>query len=310
VLAVAISDVSGLKSAASATIGTDTVPFDPSLGVAASNLSGIHVRLANAASLFPAASAPFEQFDFRFTLTLNGSSELSFAPVARETTVTLASDWPHPSFSGTYLPTERSIAADGFRARWQVPHLARSVPQAFALHDGGLERIAPYRFGAKFFLPLDFYGVITRAAKYGVMFLASAFMAVFMIELRSGRAVHPVQYFFVGFAMVFFYVLLLSFAEYLGFANAYLAASGATGGMLSIYVARAQESLVKGAVMFAVFLVLYGFLYLVLRLEDYALITGAVLGFILMTGVMFATLRVDWSGRANAAPPPVPATAD
>ena len=101
-----------------------------------------------------------------------------------------------------------------------------------------------------------------RAAKYAVMFLAAAFMAVFMIELRSDRAVHPVQYFFVGFAMVFFYVLLLSIAEYLGFARAYIAAACATGGMLSVYVARVQQSVPKGGVMFAVFLVLYGFLYI------------------------------------------------
>jgi len=161
--------------------------------------------------------------------------------------------------------------------------------------------VVPYSY-----LPLDFYKVISRAAKYAVMFLASAFMAVFLIELRSPRLVHPVQYFFVGFAMAFFYVLLLSFSEYLGFAKAYLVAACATGGMLSAYVARVQASVVKGAIMLMVFLVLYAFLYLVLRLEDYALLAGAVLGFILMTGVMFSTLKVDWSGggAANAQPAP------
>lgn len=133
------------------------------------------------------------------------------------------------------------------------------------------------------------------------MFLAAAYMAVFMLELRAPRPVHAVQYFFVGFAMVFFYVLLLSFAEHLGFTPAYALAAAATGGMLSIYVARVQQSALKGATMFAVFTVLYGFLYMVLLLEDYALITGAILGFVLLTVVMFSTLRVNWTGPARAA---------
>src|SRR5262249_1950652 len=158
--------------------GADQVPFRPSLGVPDSNLNGIHLRLGDAGRLNPAgdATAPMPAFDFHFVLTLNGSSELSFAPVARETAGDLASDWPHPSFSGAYLPTERSIRPDGFVAHWQVPHLARSMPQAWTLKDGGLERIRPYRFGARFVLPLDFYKVISRATKYAVVFLASAFM--------------------------------------------------------------------------------------------------------------------------------------
>lgn len=36
--------------------------------------------------------------------------------------------------------------------------------------------------------------------------------------------------------------------------------------------------------------------YLILKLEDYALLAGAMLGFAALTVVMFATLRVDWSG--------------
>lgn len=308
VLALALSDVSGLKSAASLVIdGGTKLPFEPSLGVPGTNIDGIHVRLAAATPLFedaqaaqgPSSPATMKGFAFRFGLTLNGSSELTFAPVARETIVGLSTDWPHPSFTGAFLPTDRVVNPAMFSARWQVPHLARSIPQAWSLADQGLERMTPYKFGVGFIVPVDFYQLVTRAAKYGTMFLATAFMAVFILELRSAHAVHPVQYLFVGLAMAFFYVLLLSFAEQIGFLTAYLIASIATAGLISLYVARVQQSLGKGLVMLVVLALLYGLLYLILQLEDYALLAGAIAGFLMLAAVMFGTLRVNWSGEPS-----------
>jgi inner membrane protein len=128
---------------------------------------------------------------------------------------------------------------------------------------------------------------------------------VFLLEFRSARQVHPVQYGFVGFTMVFFYVLLLSFAEHIGFVKAYVLAATATGGLLALYVGRVQQSFAKGAATLVLFLVLYGLLYLILGMEDYALLAGAILGFALLATIMFATLKVDWSGGlARAAGPP------
>jgi inner membrane protein len=214
----------------------------------------------------------------------------------------MTSNWPHPSFSGAFLPLERSISSGGFTASWRVPHLARSVPQAWSLAAAGIDRFRPYQFGVQLYKPVDFYNLVTRAAKYGVLFLALAFMAVFVLELVSERRVHPVQYLFVGLAMVFFYVLLLSLAEQIGFAPAYLLAAATSGGMLSLYVGKVLESRPRGLAMLAIFAVLYGLLYLILSLEDYALLAGAILGFAALTAVMFATLRVDWSGAQRPNP--------
>ena len=305
VLAVAVSDVSGLKEAASLSIdGSETLAFEPSIGVPAIRGGGIHVRLASAAKLFPSPDAlpgapptGLNGFDFKFSLTLNGSSELTFAPVAQQTTVELNSDWSDPGFTGAFLPNDRSIEANAFSARWQIPHLARSVPQSWTLGDQDLERMQPYAFGVRFIVPVDFYQLVSRAAKYAMMFLATAFMAVFLLEISGARQVHPVQYLFVGLTMVFFYVLLLSLAEQIGFLSAYLLAAIATGGLLSLYVWRVQESMNKGLVMAGVFFVLYGLLYLILQLEDYALLAGAIAGFVMLAVVMFATLNVDWSGQ-------------
>lgn len=298
ILAFGLSDVSGLKHAAVVRInGDQQIALAPSIGLPTSRQNGIHARLAGA----NAPETSLKPFTFAVDLTFSGSSTLGFAPAARETTVSLEADWPHPSFQGAFLPIDRKIGDNGFTANWRVPHLARSVPQAWSLGDFGLDRFSTYMFGVQYYLPVDFYDIVSRAVKYGVLFLGLAFMAVFVIELLSRRRVHPVQYILVGTALVFFYVLLLSLAEHIGFGWAYLAASAATGAMLSVYVAKSLASRRLGLVMGGVFAILYGLLYLILRLEDYALLAGALMGFVMLTVTMFATLKVDWSGSGQPA---------
>jgi inner membrane protein len=293
-----LSGVSGLKEAAVLKIaGAADIPFSPSLGFPEGVLNGIHAKPG--AAVAPDPEQPPQAFAFTADLVFNGSVSLSIAPVARETRVSLASDWPHPSFVGAFLPDDRQVTASGFTAGWKVPHLARSVPEAWSVADGGLQRLQPFTFGVRMIAPVDFYSLVTRAVKYGIQFLALAFMAVFCLELMSERRVHPVQYLFTGIALVFFYVLLLSLAEHVGFATAYVTASIATGLMLAVYVGTAFGSARKGIGMLGVFAAIYAILYLILQLEDYALLAGAILGFVALTVVMFVTLRVDWSGATS-----------
>lgn len=296
-LGLAISDVSGLKTAATIKIdGADDVPFQPSVGIPGSYVNGIHALIGRSDKVVGAAPE-MPGFAFDIDLEFSGSGLLTFAPAARETKVSLSSNWPHPSFTGSFLPVDRSVSAQGFTASWSVPHLARSVPQAFPLTDNVVERFSAHQFGVNFYQPVDLYDAVTRALKYGILFVSAAFMAVFVLELMSGSRVHPVQYLFVGLAMVFFYVMLLSFAEHVGFTAAYVVASLSTGGMLSLYTGLALRRVRSGLIMIVMFLLLYGFLFLILQLEDYALLAGAVLGFVALTTVMFTTLRIDWSGR-------------
>jgi inner membrane protein len=294
-----LSGVSGLKEAAALSIDgvAAPVPFAPSIGfpTGSVNVNGIHAKLG---AVVPDPEQPPRAFAFSVDLVFNGSIALSVAPVARETQVSLTSDWPHPSFFGGFLPDDRQVTASGFTAAWKVPHLARSVPESWSLNVQGLERLQPYAFGVRMIAPVDFYSLVNRAVKYGIQFLVLGFMAVLCLELMSKRRVHPVQYLFTGIALVFFYVLLLSLAEHVGFAPAYLAASVATGLMLAVYVGAAFGTWVKGLVMLVVLAAIYAVLYLVLQLEDYALLAGAILGFVALTVVMFVTLRVDWSGTA------------
>jgi inner membrane protein len=298
-LSLALNDVSGLKEASAIRIaGNRTIGFEPSIGLPNNTTPGLHARL------FPVDATvdqPPAAFDFETELAFNGSSSLTIASIGRESRISLSSDWPHPSFSGAFLPDEREITEEGFSASWRVPHLARSIPQAWRaaasqpyIHN----ELYPATSGVNFFVPVDYYSLVNRSAKYGLMFLAVAFFGVLVLELTSGRRVHAVQYVFVGVAMILFYILLLSFSEHIGFTSAYLIASAATAGMVSLYVGRSLQSAARGFIMLMVFLILYGLLYLILRLEDYALLAGAVAGFVMLTVTMFATLRVNWSGEA------------
>jgi inner membrane protein len=299
-LSLAITDVSGLKEAAALRLnGNRTISFEPSAGLPNNTTSGLNARLVPIDAAIDEAPAGFS---FETELAFNGSSALTVAPIGRETRISLTSDWPHPSFTGAFLPDKREISESGFSANWQVPHLARSVPQAWRVAAAQPQNVHNALWatlsGVNFYVPIDYYDLVNRAAKYGLMFLAAAFFGVLVLELTSGRRVHAVQYVFVGVAMILFYVLLLSLSEHIGFTLAYVAASGATGGMLSLYVGKSLQSAAKGFIMLAIFLILYGLLYLILRLEDYALLAGAVAGFVMLTITMFATLRVNWSGEA------------
>jgi inner membrane protein len=297
VIALTLSDVSGLKEAATFVInGNKKIPFEPGVGLSNSSYSGINVRpFTNARSEVP------EAFSFSTDLAFKGSSSINFDPVGRETKISFKSGWPHPSFGGAFSPESRNVHANGFDANWRVPHLARSVPQIWAISGVSdrevFSRFSNQSFGVNFFVPVDYYDLVNRATKYGLMFLAVAFLGVFVLELTSGKAVHPVQYIFVGLAMILFYVLLLSLSEHIGFTIAYVVAAAATGGMLSLYVGNVLCDWRRGLIMLLVFLILYSLLYLILRLQDYALLAGAVASFVMLTITMFTTLRVKWSGE-------------
>ncbi|MBI4724123.1 MAG: cell envelope integrity protein CreD [Rhodomicrobium sp.] len=301
-LALGVSDVSGLKNNVQLeTSGGQKIDFEPGTGApeSARRIYGIHARLKSLASDGQAFNGG-HPLRYKIDLVLNGSSSLKFAPAGRDSSISVTSNWPHPGFTG-FLPVSRSITGDGFSSSWRVPHLARDVPQAWA-EDGrqfALDRFGGKDAGVNLFVPVDLYSLAERALKYGFLFVAAAFGGVFVLELLSARRVHPIQYLFAGLTMVTFYVLLLSLSEHIGFPLAYLTASVATGSMISIYVGKALRSLGRGLTMLGIFNILYGLLYLILQLEDYALLAGAIAAFILLTATMFATLRVNWSGEES-----------
>lgn len=248
------------------------------------------------------ASVPVSEtptsYPFKLDLRLNGSEEIRFLPLGRESIVELESTWPDPSFAGAYLPESRTVTQKGFKARWSVSSLARSYPQGW--RDAGEEdanaiaAIAPSSFGVGLFSPIGHYQKTERSMKYGVLFIMLTFLTFFLYELLSPVTLHPVQYFLVGGALCLFYLLLLSLSEHAWFALAYAIASLATIALISAYGAALLKSRARVLGLGSVLVLLYSYLYVLLQLEDWALLMGSIGLFLILALVMYTTRRVDW----------------
>ncbi|MGF1650948.1 MAG: cell envelope integrity protein CreD [Hyphomicrobiaceae bacterium] len=281
-----VQDVRGIKATAQIVVGGNTRAFRAGSGPVLDQAPGIHVPVSEAEAR--------SGFSFAFELPINGSTHLRLVPAGGETGVRLASDWPHPSFDGSFLPERRSVQPAGFEAEWQIPRLARGLGQIRQqAHIGDLA--TQMAFGVRLHQPVWFYSLAERALKYAVGFIAVAFFAVFVMEIQTARRVHWIQYVFVGLALVVFYVLLTGTSEHIGFDLGYAVAALATTALIASYFGMVVGSFARGAVLFGVLGTIYALLYLLLRLEDYALLVGSVAAFALIAIVMFATRGVDWS---------------
>jgi inner membrane protein len=290
---VEISDLRGTLAVSPLLFGDRPVTLEPTAETAvfASGVRGL-------TPLAPDTTAPIA---FVVDLTLAGSDALRFLPTGKATSVRLGAGWPDPGFSGAFLPTARSITPQGFEARWQVSYLARAFPHTWL--EGTVDRSAMLEqrdkatFGVSFVQPVDHYQQTERALKYGLLFILLTFTVFLLWELLRNLRLHPVQYLLIGAALVVFYLLLLSLSEHIGFAIAYGVAAGATIALVAGYAASALATGVRGALGIGAWLsALYGVLFVLLRLEDVALLVGSVFVFVMLALVMFLTRRIDWSG--------------
>jgi len=293
VLAIGVADVRGLKNRATAQIRDGAgIEFEPSFGAGIREGNGIHAPLREIDLTKPLEAS--------IGLELNGSRSLSIVPLAKNSAIRMSSNWRHPSFSGAHLPDDRMIDGSGFSASWQVSHLARNLPLAFAYDRRADLTFLSGGVGARFYQPVDLYQLVDRAIKYGVLFVGAVFLAVFGLELVARGNLHAVHYTLVGFALVLFYVLLLSLAEHLGFLNAFLAAAAATTALVSVYIGLVLRSFARGAVLALILATGYGLVYALLKSEDFALLAGAIGAFVALATLMLATARVNWSGLSDS----------
>jgi len=212
----------------------------------------------------------------------------------RTSEVTVMGDWPSPSFDGGFLPLSRSVSDKGFSAQWSVPFIARGVlPEGTSDSITGLDNT---ELGVSFVEMTDPYQSVNRALKYVPLFLGLVFLSYFVFEATAGKRVHPAQYILVGIAQLIFYLLLLSLAERIGFNPGFLIAATATVGLLATNAGWIFESRPQGARALAIFSMVYGLIYVLLRLEDNALLIGAVASFVAVTAVMYFTRKIDWYG--------------
>ncbi|HNR95041.1 MAG TPA: cell envelope integrity protein CreD [Kiritimatiellia bacterium] len=282
-ISMGISDLKGVRAAVTMNAGGQDFVMNP--GIEAPNLmnAGVGARL----SIDPEA----ETIPFSAALNLNGSTLLSFSPVGRETSVSLSSPWPDPSFTGDFLPANRYIKSDGFTAAWHVLSLNRNYPQTWK--DKKYD-ITSSSFGVTLVIPADAYQKAERTVKYAALFIVLTFLTLFFSEVMNRIRIHPLQYLLVGLALIIFYSLLISIAEHLGFAKGYLIASAASIGLITGYARSVLQKNSLALMVGSLLALLYVYLYVLLQLGDYALLFGSIGLFLILAAVMFLTRRINW----------------
>lgn len=295
-LAVGIADARAIQQETSVVWNDEPAAFLPGTGGFLEGGVGIHavVDLAK----------PADRYRFSFPLALNGSLALFFTPFGKQTDIELSANSENPTFQGNWLPSDRTLSKDGFEARWTIPFLGRNYPQAWKAGDGMQPAIDASRFGVGFVNSVDHYRMAERSVKYASLFILLTFATVWLIEVLARLRVHPIQYLLLGGALCLFYLLELSLAEHLGFPTAYAIASAAVVALITAYTTVVLQQLSRSLVVASGVAMLYGYLYILLNNEDYALLIGSIGLFAILAAIMYATRRVDWYavGKKDAGP--------
>lgn len=233
---------------------------------------------------------------FNMDLKIKGSEQLHFQPFAGNSRFSLKSDWHSPSFDGSDLPSFRAVNDSGFTATWNFNKA--NLPFGTTLNDFNLEP-GSLAFGVTLVQPADGYAKTDRSIKYAILFIGLTFSLFFIIELLQKKPIHPVQYVLIGLALIIFYTLLLSMSEFIAFDLSYLIAALATILLISFYAYGHFKSFKTAGVFGGVLTLLYGFTFVLIRLEDTALLLGSIGLFIILALAMYASRKVNWYGQSN-----------
>jgi len=280
-----VSDMRGINKNIDFHWNQTTHPFSPGLLVKDVIQKGVSV---------PVSLRPNRNYEFAFSLDLNGSESLQIVPVGSKTNVNLQSEWDAPSFTGSYLPDEREVSDGGFTAHWQVLELNRTYPQSWSDHQ---YQPGDSALGVDLILPVDIYQKNMRSAKYALLFIALTFLVFFFTEYLNNRRVHPIHYLLAGFGIVLFYSLLLSLSEHLAFGLSYLISSLAIVALITSYFHAIIGRIRATLSVLGILAGLYGFLYVLLSAYDYSLLLGNVGLFIILAIVMFFSRKIDWEKK-------------
>ncbi|HEY6505115.1 MAG TPA: cell envelope integrity protein CreD [Chitinophagaceae bacterium] len=277
---------------------------------------GLSPAVSSAASVGELFTAPLQltegditkDISFSATLNLNGSEQLLFTPVGKETTVEMRSAWPDPSFTGGQLPLTSDINKSGFTAKWKNLSHTRKFPQQWIdnaskvgdyistqIHGmDTMNSLSSEAFGADLFVPVNGYQKTMRSVKYAILCILLTFAAFFIIETVNKRSVHPFQYALIGLALILFYTLLLSFSEYTGFNIAYIIASVATVGLIAWFVKGLLQSSKLTSVLSVILVLMYSYVFTILQLQDYSLLLGSIGLFLTLAVIMHFSKKIQW----------------
>jgi inner membrane protein len=232
------------------------------------------------------------EHNFTCSLALRGTKSLDFIPVANQTNVSVETKWSAPRFTGNYPATHNNdFDKKPLIAKWSVLGINKNFPQIWKNQSVVFNNDA---FGISLIEPIDSYAKTIRSVKYGMLIIALTFLIYFFVEIRIKKTAHAIQYILVGFALIIFYLLLLSISEYIGFNLAYLCSCIGTIGLISIYTGSVFADK-KIMFSFAGFLsLIYLFIYLLIQLEDGALLIGSIGLFVILGLVMYGSKKINW----------------
>jgi inner membrane protein len=283
VFSIGISDMRGIKN--NITLNFRGEDYEVKSGLRTTDIaaSGVHCHIPLSADMGSGA--------FSFELILNGSDGIHLVPAGETTTLNLESTWASPSFGGAYLPVTRAVSEKGFTAEWKVLHLNRNYPQFWADEQYA---VADSAFGVRLLITADIYQKSIRISKYAIMFIGFTFSAFFFAEIINRNRVHPIQYILIGLAVILFYVLLLSISEHIAFDLAYLLSALAITLIVTLYAKGIIKNNYFTLTVGGILVLLYAYLYIVLQLEDYALLMGSIGLLLVLATIMYITRRIDW----------------
>ena len=280
---IGVTDMSGIKE-------NITIQFNDQIFKGGPGLKTTDIAASGVSCVVPLSPSSLK-LDFNTKLSLNGSQELQFIPVGEITSVQLTSEWTSPSFKGAFLPENPTLTDKGFSANWHILHLNRNFPQFWV---GNQYQVHGSAFGLKLLVTADVYQKLTRIVKYALMFIIFTFSAFFLSEIIHQKRVHPIQYMLIGFAIVLFYALLLSISEHLNFNLSYALSALAITTIITGYSKAILRSYYFALTVFGIMVTLYGYLYIVLQLADYALVMGCIGLFLILATIMYITRKIDW----------------
>lgn len=230
--------------------------------------------------------------NFNVTINYNGSKRISIAPIGKTTNAKMTSNWASPNFNGNFIPNDKQITDKGFNATWKISHFNRPFAQE---NFEVLPDLSKYAFAVDFITPVDEYQQNERASKYGFLVIGLTFLIFFLIQSISKISIHIFQYVMIGIALIMFYTLLISITEHSSFGFAYAIAGTSVVALISLY----SISILKDK-KFPTFIglslsVLYTFIYVIIQLEDYALLVGSIGLFLILAAVMYFSRKIEWN---------------
>ncbi len=285
-----LSDIRGMEEKLSIRFNNNTVDLVPGLPTQQLDSTGLSAPVQlNSADLDKPIS-------FAMNLAIKGSGQLHFLPLSNNSRFTLRSSWPNPSFDGNTLPSTREVSTSGFTASWAFNQA--NLPFTTTPAEASIKK-ADLFFGISMLQPADQYAKTMRCAKYALLIISLSFALFFIIELLQKNPLHPVQYVLVGLALLVFYTLLLSISEFLYFDIAYIIAAAATVLLVSLYAWWHFGKWKITAVFALSLLALYSFIFILIRLEDTALLIGSIGLFVILFIVMYFSRKIKWYGESK-----------